>query len=156
MSATAETRQLEMIKLNGRGAHVMMWLYFATLTVLAIWSLNEVRTAWPTRVEQAIGDAQVFDVNDGAAQVAGRCEQFGDFLQRGVQPRQLQHAAAVLLLRIDNQQGRIAQAGGGMAAACEGEERLWGGHGSNSRQTDSGHCPPVRRCCEPLRCSLCR
>lgn len=47
MSAT-EARQLEMIKLNGRGAHVMMWLYFATLTVLAIWSLNEVRTAWPT------------------------------------------------------------------------------------------------------------
>ena len=54
MSATAETRQLEMIKLNGRGAHVMMWLYFATLTVLAIWSLNEVRTAWPTLVAIAL------------------------------------------------------------------------------------------------------
>ena len=45
MSATAETRQLEMIKLNGRGAHVMMLLYFATLTWLAILSLNDVRTS---------------------------------------------------------------------------------------------------------------
>ncbi len=37
-----------MISLTGRGPATMVWLYFATMAVLALWSLNEVRSAVPT------------------------------------------------------------------------------------------------------------
>lgn len=54
MNATPPPQPLEMIKLNGGGAHVMIWLYFATLAVLAVWSLDEVRSALPTIVALAL------------------------------------------------------------------------------------------------------
>lgn len=54
MNATTPPRPLEMIKLNGGGAHVMIWLYFATLAVLAVWSLDEVRSTLPTIVALAL------------------------------------------------------------------------------------------------------
>lgn len=54
MNATPPPRPLEMIKLNGAGAHIMIWLYFATLAVLAVWSLDEVRAPLPTLVALAL------------------------------------------------------------------------------------------------------
>jgi hypothetical protein len=54
VSTIGGARQLEMVKLNGRGTKIMIWLYFVTLSALAIWSLDEVRTAWPTFVGLAL------------------------------------------------------------------------------------------------------
>lgn len=54
MTVVEAARQLDMIKLTGAGARIMTWLYFVTLTVLAVWSLDEVRTTWPTLVGIAL------------------------------------------------------------------------------------------------------
>ncbi|MNE77982.1 hypothetical protein D3C80_1743450 [compost metagenome] len=61
----------------------------------------------------------MLDVDDGSAGVTRGGQQFGDLRECRVEPWQLQYAAAVLLLGVDDQQGRIAQGGGGMAAPCE-------------------------------------
>lgn len=42
------TRRLAMVPLTGRGATAMVWAYFVTMAVLAIWSLAEVTTPWAT------------------------------------------------------------------------------------------------------------
>lgn len=54
MSGAGLTAPLQMIRLNGRGAHAMVGLYFVTLALLAIWSLDEVRGVWPTIVALAL------------------------------------------------------------------------------------------------------
>ncbi len=43
-----------MIELTGRGPRTMVWLYFATIGILALWSLSEVRYPLPTVVGLAL------------------------------------------------------------------------------------------------------
>ncbi|MEQ1736292.1 MAG: hypothetical protein ABL886_07815, partial [Rhodoglobus sp.] len=40
--------------MTGRGPATMVWLYFATISVLALWSLNEVRSPVPTIIGLAL------------------------------------------------------------------------------------------------------
>ncbi|MDP3208914.1 MAG: hypothetical protein Q8M65_07180 [Rhodoglobus sp.] len=46
--------QPAMIELTGRGPTTMVWLYFATISILALWSLSEVRSPLPTVVGLAL------------------------------------------------------------------------------------------------------
>lgn len=46
--------QLELVRLTGAGARVMIWAYYATMTVLALWSINDVMSPWPTVVGLAL------------------------------------------------------------------------------------------------------
>lgn len=39
-----------LVPLTGTGPRILIWLYIATMIVLALWSLDEVRHAWPTLV----------------------------------------------------------------------------------------------------------
>lgn len=42
------TARPQMVPLTGRGAQALIWLYFATMAILAIWSLGDVRSPGPT------------------------------------------------------------------------------------------------------------
>ena len=44
---TATTR-LDQVALTGRGTHILLWAYVATSGALAVWSIGEVRSPWPT------------------------------------------------------------------------------------------------------------
>ncbi len=68
MTSPLTLKQLETISLTGRGARVMTWAYFATLAVLAFWSLNEVRTPGPTIVALVLfaGVCAVLTLDTGA------------------------------------------------------------------------------------------
>lgn len=48
------TGRPQMVPLTGRGAHALIWLYFATMAILAIWSLGDVRTPGPTLAALAL------------------------------------------------------------------------------------------------------
>ena len=41
------TARLEMIELSGWGARILIWTYFATIAILAIWTIEDVREPWP-------------------------------------------------------------------------------------------------------------
>lgn len=47
-------RRLEMIELTGWGSRVIIWTYFATMAILAFWTIGDVREAWPTIAAVAI------------------------------------------------------------------------------------------------------
>lgn len=47
-------RRLDQVALTGRGTHILMWAYVITSAVLAVWSIGEVRAAWPTIVALAV------------------------------------------------------------------------------------------------------
>lgn len=40
--------KLELVALTGRGTHVLIWAYVLTMGALAVWSIDEVRSPWPT------------------------------------------------------------------------------------------------------------
>ena len=40
--------RLDQVALTGRGTHILLWAYVATSAVLAIWSIGEVASPWPT------------------------------------------------------------------------------------------------------------
>ena len=46
--------RLDQVALTGRGTHVLMWAYIVTSAVLAIWSIGEVVSPWPTVVALAV------------------------------------------------------------------------------------------------------
>lgn len=48
MSVSRRAQRLEMVQLTGRGARIVIWLYFATNVMLAVWTLDGVRTPLPT------------------------------------------------------------------------------------------------------------
>lgn len=48
VTAAGRSRRLEMVQLTGRGARVVIWAYFATVTALAIWTIEGVTDPWPT------------------------------------------------------------------------------------------------------------
>ena len=50
MSEQAAGRRLSMVQLTGPGARFFIWAYFVTIAVLAIWTLGDVRSPWPTLV----------------------------------------------------------------------------------------------------------
>lgn len=68
MTIAPTLKQLETVSLTGRGAQVMTWVYFVTLTVLALWSLGEVRSPGPTLAALALFAAvcAVVTVDSGA------------------------------------------------------------------------------------------
>lgn len=43
-------RRLDKVALTGRGTHILIWAYISISAVLAVWSIGEVRVAWPTVV----------------------------------------------------------------------------------------------------------
>ena len=54
MSVGRRAQRLEMVQLTGRGAMVVIWVYYATNVMLALWTLDGVRTPWPTVAALAI------------------------------------------------------------------------------------------------------
>ena len=48
MSGVRRARRFEMVDLTGRGAHLVMWSYVLATVVLAIWTLDGVRSPVPT------------------------------------------------------------------------------------------------------------
>ena len=46
--------RLDQVALTGRATHILLWAYVATSAVLAIWSIGEVMTPWPTLVALAV------------------------------------------------------------------------------------------------------
>jgi len=54
MNAVRRTRRLEMVQLTGTGARIVIWAYFVTMVGLAIWTINGVRSPWPTLAAVAI------------------------------------------------------------------------------------------------------
>lgn len=48
MTTTRESMRLDMIALTSRGARIFIWLFFLTSASLAIWTLPDVRSPWPT------------------------------------------------------------------------------------------------------------
>lgn len=43
-----------MVPITGRGAQALVWLYWATMAILAVWDLNNVRTPGPTLASLAL------------------------------------------------------------------------------------------------------
>ncbi|MOA24221.1 hypothetical protein D3C78_1448940 [compost metagenome] len=84
------------------------------------------------RVEQAAGNAEVAHVHHRGAEVARGVQQGADLGAGRVDVRQLQDAAAVFLLGVDDQQGRLAQGGWGVTTASQLEQGLGIGHGAGS------------------------
>jgi len=54
VNAARRTQRLEMVQLTGRGARLVIWAYFATMAALAIWTINGVRSPWPTLIAVVI------------------------------------------------------------------------------------------------------
>lgn len=48
MNAGRQARRLEIVQLTGTGARLVIWIYFATIVMLAVWTLDGVRSPWPT------------------------------------------------------------------------------------------------------------
>ena len=48
MSVGRRAQRLEMVQLTGTGARAVIWIYFATNVMLGIWTLDGVRSPWPT------------------------------------------------------------------------------------------------------------
>ncbi|MCY1277683.1 hypothetical protein D9M70_263880 [compost metagenome] len=98
-----------------------------------VWrQLREELAARAAGVEKAVRHAEVLDVHDGRPGSARGAQQAGDFADRGIQARQRHHAAAVLLLGIDDDQAGVLQAGGRITAAGDLEEGLGSRHARNS------------------------
>ncbi len=57
--------ETQMVPLTGNGPRLIIWLYIATMIVLALWSLDDVRAEWPTFVGIAvfIGIGVVFSLD---------------------------------------------------------------------------------------------
>ena len=92
----------------GTGEGVGQALFHYRLACLRGQAVDEVaaRALW---VEQAAGNAQVAHMHHWRAEVARGAEQGGDFRDGGFHVRQLQGAAAVLFLGIDDQQSGLAE-----------------------------------------------
>ncbi len=60
-----------MVRLAGAGSRVMIWLYFATMAVLALWSIEEVTNPVPTFVALILFAAMCFAVDRDAGDVLG-------------------------------------------------------------------------------------
>jgi len=48
VTATALPAPFGIRQLTGTGARVLIWLYFSTMLALALWTLGDVRSPWPT------------------------------------------------------------------------------------------------------------
>lgn len=48
MSAVSPSRQLSMKQLTGPGARLFILLYYCTMAILAIWTIGDVASPWPT------------------------------------------------------------------------------------------------------------
>jgi hypothetical protein len=48
VNSARRSPRLDMIALTSRGARVFIWLYFITSAVLAVWTLDDLRSPWPT------------------------------------------------------------------------------------------------------------
>jgi len=68
VNAARRTQRVEMVQLTGRGARIVIWAYFATMAALALWTLNGVRSPWPTIVAililAAVAIALTLDTGD--------------------------------------------------------------------------------------------
>lgn len=68
LGTTRRAQRLEMVQLTGSGARIVIWAYFATMAGLAIWTLNGVRSPWPTLLAvlilAAVGVAATLDAGD--------------------------------------------------------------------------------------------
>lgn len=68
MSVGRRAQRLEMVQLTGAGARAVIWVYFATNVMLALWTLDGVRTPAPTilalGVHAAVCIAATFDTGD--------------------------------------------------------------------------------------------
>jgi len=68
VSVGRRAQRLEIVQLTGTGARVIIWVYYATNVMLAIWTLDGVRTPGPTIVALAVFGtvcvAATFDTGD--------------------------------------------------------------------------------------------
>jgi len=48
MSVTQRGKRIEMVELTSRGARQLVWAYFVTMVVLAVWTIDEVRNPYPS------------------------------------------------------------------------------------------------------------
>ncbi|MOA13170.1 hypothetical protein D3C78_1332070 [compost metagenome] len=79
-------------------------------------------------VEQVAGHADVLHVHHRRPGGACRLQQALDLRGGGLDARQAQVAVAVLVLRVDDQQGGLLQVGGRVAAAGQFEQGLGVAH----------------------------
>jgi hypothetical protein len=54
VSIASTAQRLEMINLTGRAAHAIIWLYFATMASLAVWTIEGVKSPYPTLIAVAL------------------------------------------------------------------------------------------------------
>ena len=48
MSVTLRGKRIEMVELTSRGARQLVWAYFVTMVVLAVWTIDRVHSPYPT------------------------------------------------------------------------------------------------------------
>jgi len=61
-----------MVPLTGPGPAVMVWTYFATMAILAVWSIGDVRTPWPTIASLLLFALTCFAVTTDPSEPLGR------------------------------------------------------------------------------------
>jgi hypothetical protein len=54
VSVGRRAQRLEMVQLTGVGASIVIWVYFATNVMLALWTLDGVKSPWPTAIALAV------------------------------------------------------------------------------------------------------
>lgn len=61
-----------MVPLTGRGPAAMVWIYFATMAILAVWSIGDVRSPWPTLASLLLFALICFAVTTDPSETLGR------------------------------------------------------------------------------------
>ncbi len=61
-----------LVPLSGRGATALVWIYFATMAILAVWSIGDVRSPWPTIASLLLFGLTCFAVTTDPAETLGR------------------------------------------------------------------------------------